>query len=243
MPRPAPACYDAPHDIVSIALAAMMAAGLGPVRRSRPLSCRVCDALCVGPVLAAADRRGSSAEVTRVDVARRVDLGASGYEKIVGTIHFAVDPKDPRNRDVVDLDKAPVNASGTRRVLLRPLHPQTQGAARQRRRAGRRPQPRQQGRAERLQSRRLARSRDRKRSRRSLPDALRLHHRVGRLGVRSRGSADDDEDSRAGRHRARQPITGIVRATFTANAKATDVTVDGSVEIRRQSIRTDPTAS
>lgn len=48
------------------------------------------------------------AEVTRVDVARRMDVGTSGYEKIIGTIHFAVDPKDPRNRAVVDLDKAPV---------------------------------------------------------------------------------------------------------------------------------------
>jgi len=52
------------------------------------------------------------AEVVRVDVAKRVDVGKSGYEKIVGTIHFAVDPKNPRNRLVVDLDKAPVNAAG-----------------------------------------------------------------------------------------------------------------------------------
>lgn len=52
------------------------------------------------------------AEVTRLEIARRADVGSSGYEKIVGTIHFAVDPKDPHNRVVVDLDKAPVNASG-----------------------------------------------------------------------------------------------------------------------------------
>jgi len=51
-------------------------------------------------------------EVTRVDVSTRADVGTSGYEKIIGTIHFAVDPKDPRNRIVVDLDKAPVNAAG-----------------------------------------------------------------------------------------------------------------------------------
>ncbi len=37
-------------------------------------------------------------------------VGTSGYEKIVGTIHFAVDPSDPRNRVIVDLDKAPTNA-------------------------------------------------------------------------------------------------------------------------------------
>jgi len=52
------------------------------------------------------------AEVIRVDVATRADVGTSGYEKIVGTIHFAVDPNNPRNRFVVDLDKAPVNAAG-----------------------------------------------------------------------------------------------------------------------------------
>jgi alpha/beta hydrolase family protein len=52
------------------------------------------------------------ADVTRVDVARRADIGASGYEKIAGTIHFAVDPKDPHNAVVVDLDKAPRNANG-----------------------------------------------------------------------------------------------------------------------------------
>src|SRR5262249_35421824 len=52
------------------------------------------------------------AEGVRVDVTRRADVGKSGYEKIVGTIHFAVDPKHPRNRLVVDLDKAPVNAAG-----------------------------------------------------------------------------------------------------------------------------------
>jgi hypothetical protein len=52
------------------------------------------------------------AEVTRVDIAARADVGMSGYEKIVGTIHFAVDPKKPRNRLVADLDKAPVNDEG-----------------------------------------------------------------------------------------------------------------------------------
>src|SRR5437870_13598401 len=52
------------------------------------------------------------AEVTRVEVATRADIGSSGYEKIVATVHFAVDPRDPHNRDVVDLDKAPRNAAG-----------------------------------------------------------------------------------------------------------------------------------
>src|SRR5205823_6177097 len=54
----------------------------------------------------------ANAEVTRVEITKRADVGTSGYEKIVGTIHFAVDPKLPRNRVVVDLDKAPTNAAG-----------------------------------------------------------------------------------------------------------------------------------
>jgi Alpha/beta hydrolase domain len=74
------------------------------------------------------------AEVTRVDIARRADLGMTGYEKIVGTIHFAIDPKDPRNRVVVDLDKAPVNAAGrvefsSDLYILRPKAPRGNGAA------------------------------------------------------------------------------------------------------------------
>jgi hypothetical protein len=52
------------------------------------------------------------AEVTRVEVAKRADVGASGYEKIVGTIHFALDPRDARNAVIVDLDKARKNADG-----------------------------------------------------------------------------------------------------------------------------------
>ena len=62
--------------------------------------------------LAVAGCRAAHAEVTRVEIARRADVGASGYEKIAGTIHFAVDPKLPRNRVVADLDKAPTNAAG-----------------------------------------------------------------------------------------------------------------------------------
>ncbi len=52
------------------------------------------------------------AEVTRVEIAKRADIGVSGYEKMAGTVYFAVDPKEPHNRIVVDLDKAPRNAAG-----------------------------------------------------------------------------------------------------------------------------------
>jgi hypothetical protein len=53
-----------------------------------------------------------AAAVVRVDIATRAPLGTSGYEKIVGVAHFAVDPRDPRNAVIADLDKAPVNAAG-----------------------------------------------------------------------------------------------------------------------------------
>jgi hypothetical protein len=54
----------------------------------------------------------AEAEVTRVEVRTRTDIGASGFEKIVGVVHFEVDPKDPRNQPIADIDKAPVNARG-----------------------------------------------------------------------------------------------------------------------------------
>jgi hypothetical protein len=73
------------------------------------LICRL-GALCGCVVLAGA--AAARAEVTRVEIAQRADVGTSGYEKIVGTIHFAVDPKNLRNRIVADLDKAPVDARG-----------------------------------------------------------------------------------------------------------------------------------
>src|SRR4051794_30389645 len=74
------------------------------------------------------------AEVTRVEIATRADVGISGYEKIIGTIHFAVDPKAARNRVVVDLDKAPVNANGlvefsSDLYILRPKATPGNGAA------------------------------------------------------------------------------------------------------------------
>jgi hypothetical protein len=51
------------------------------------------------------------AEVTRVEVVSRTDIG-SGYEQIVGRLHFAVDPKNRRNAVIADIDKAPRNAAG-----------------------------------------------------------------------------------------------------------------------------------
>src|SRR5712691_6729635 len=59
------------------------------------------------------------AEVIRVEITQRTDVlggkafGQVGpYEKVVGKIFFAIDPKNPRNKGIVDLDKAPRNGKG-----------------------------------------------------------------------------------------------------------------------------------
>lgn len=67
----------------------------------------------------------ASAEVARVEVTSRSDVGSSGYEKIAATVHFTVDPKDPHNRVITDIGSAPVNAGGRVEfsgdlVILRP---------------------------------------------------------------------------------------------------------------------------
>ncbi len=59
------------------------------------------------------------ARVVRVDVSNRAYVldgkawGSAGpYQKIVGRVYFAVDPKNPHNLQIVDLDKAPRNSRG-----------------------------------------------------------------------------------------------------------------------------------
>ena len=101
------------------------------LRILRILRCRYVGAMAATLVASAGV---AHADVTRVDVARRADVGSSGYEKIVGTIHFAIDPADPHNRVVADLDKAPVNAAGrvefsSDLYILRPKAPRGNGAA------------------------------------------------------------------------------------------------------------------
>ena len=50
---------------------------------------------------------------SRGDVLGGKEFGSVGaYETLAGTIYFAVDPRNPRNRIIVDLDKAPRNAEG-----------------------------------------------------------------------------------------------------------------------------------
>jgi hypothetical protein len=59
------------------------------------------------------------AEVTRIEVTSREDVlngksfGAVGpYERIIGKAYFAVDPKNPRNQIVPNIEKVPKNAQG-----------------------------------------------------------------------------------------------------------------------------------
>lgn len=52
------------------------------------------------------------AEVTRFEEKSRAAIGTSGYEKITGTLHFAVAPAHPRNRVIADLALAPIDATG-----------------------------------------------------------------------------------------------------------------------------------
>ena len=59
------------------------------------------------------------ADVVRIEVKSRADVpagqsaGAAGpYERITGRIYFAVDPKNPVNQIIADIDKAPRNAAG-----------------------------------------------------------------------------------------------------------------------------------
>src|ERR1700694_1657207 len=59
------------------------------------------------------------AEVTRVEITSHQDVlngkafGTVGaYEKLSGKVYFAVDPNNPHNKIIADLDKAPRNAQG-----------------------------------------------------------------------------------------------------------------------------------
>ncbi|HXW04760.1 MAG TPA: alpha/beta hydrolase domain-containing protein [Vicinamibacterales bacterium] len=75
------------------------------------------------------------AEVVRIDVRSRADVlggqpfgDAGPYEKLAGTIHFAVDPQNPANRIITDIALAPRNAGGKVEFssdfyLLRPKTP------------------------------------------------------------------------------------------------------------------------
>lgn len=61
----------------------------------------------------------AQAKVTRIEITSRTDVAsgkefglAGAYEKITGKVFFAVDPNDPHNKTIVDVDNAPRNAQG-----------------------------------------------------------------------------------------------------------------------------------
>ena len=92
----------------------------------------VCALFAVSIVLAPAIVQ---AEVTRLEIVRREVVlngqafGAAGaYEKLVGRVHFALDPRTPQNHGIVDLALAPRNAQGLVEFsadfyLLKPVDP------------------------------------------------------------------------------------------------------------------------
>jgi hypothetical protein len=52
----------------------------------------------------------AAAEVVRIEVSRRDDFGT--HERVIGRVHYAVDPMAPANRGIADLMLAPRNADG-----------------------------------------------------------------------------------------------------------------------------------
>src|SRR5258708_24638054 len=59
------------------------------------------------------------AEVTKVEITSKQDVLAGksfgtvgAYENLTGKVYFAVDPNNPHNKIIADLDKAPRNAQG-----------------------------------------------------------------------------------------------------------------------------------
>lgn len=54
----------------------------------------------------------AAARVVRVDIAERTDVANGRYERLTGKVYYALDPANPHNRVIVDLDRAPRNASG-----------------------------------------------------------------------------------------------------------------------------------
>src|SRR5690606_19764978 len=90
--------------------------------------------LTLGLTLALCAAHAAQAEVVRVEVITREPVlagaafGAVGpYERVIGRVHFAVDPRLPANRAIADIDLAPRNAEGhvefsSDLYMLRPVH-------------------------------------------------------------------------------------------------------------------------
>jgi hypothetical protein len=64
--------------------------------------------MAAGLLLLLASR--TAAEVVRIDVRQRDDFGT--HERIIGRVHFAIDPTAPNNAAIADVTLAPRNAAG-----------------------------------------------------------------------------------------------------------------------------------
>ena len=139
-------------------------------------------------------------------VANGQPFGSVGpYEKLTGTIEFALDPADPRNKRIVDLDAAARGSDGRVHFsadlyVLQPVDPSRgngtllfeianrgrKGILGRFNRAGGSQDPDSRGRL-----------------RRRIPDEGRLHRRLGRLAVRCRAAEPSRRRSRGQRARSR----------------------------------------
>jgi hypothetical protein len=93
--------------------------------RTAPAAALIC---LLGAAIPSADARLARLEILeREVVANGQAFGAAGpYERLTGTAYFEVDPRDPRNAVVFDLDKAPRNGAGqvefsADMVILKPV--------------------------------------------------------------------------------------------------------------------------
>jgi hypothetical protein len=66
--------------------------------------------LTAASIMLMALAQSARAEVVRIDIRRRDDAGT--HERLIGRVHFAVDPASRANRDIADLDQAPTDARG-----------------------------------------------------------------------------------------------------------------------------------
>jgi len=96
----------------------------------KPRSSITCAAFLLLAATGIAQARVTAIVIDKVepfaDGAPFADAGA--YERVIGTVKGELDPQDPRNRGIVDLDKAPRNARGmveydTDFFMLRPADP------------------------------------------------------------------------------------------------------------------------
>src|SRR6476620_2168220 len=94
-----------------------------PIARSRLASCLIVAAALL------LDAGTALARVVRVEILTQADVtgtfAGKTYERLTGRVYFAFDPRSPYNKQIVDLDLAPRNASGeveavSEFVMLRP---------------------------------------------------------------------------------------------------------------------------